>query len=124
MENVKKVICTVCPRGCHIDVTMDGREIKSIKGFTCKRGEAYARAECTAPVRTLTTTMKITGAALPRIPVKSKTPVPKEKLFDLMKAVSTATVKAPVKVGDVLLPNVCDTGVDIVASRDMSRLAQ
>lgn len=124
MENVKKVICIVCPRGCHIDVTMDGHEVKSIKGFTCKRGEAYARAECTAPVRTLTTTMKITGATLPRIPVKSKTPVPKEKLFDLMKVVSTVTVKAPVKVGDVLLPNVCDTGVDIVASRDMSRLAQ
>jgi CxxC motif-containing protein len=119
METVRKVICTTCPRGCHIDVTMDGSEVKSITGFTCKRGEAYARAECTHPVRTLTTTMKISGAALPRIPVKSKTPVPKEKLFDLMKVVNVVTVKAPVKVGDVLLPNACGTGVDIVASRNM-----
>lgn len=121
METKRTIICTVCPRGCKIDVTMDGGRIKDMKGFTCKRGEAYAQAECIAPVRTLTTTMRIIGAGLPVIPVKSQSPVPKEKLFDFMKAINSTQVKAPVNVGDIVLANACGTGINIVASRNMPR---
>lgn len=121
METVRKLVCIVCPRGCAIDVTMDGGEIKSVRGFTCKRGEAYARTECTAPTRTLTTTVRISGARLPMIPVKTKTPVPKGKIFECMDAIKDVSVSAPVHVGDVLLRDVCGTGSDIVASRTMAK---
>lgn len=121
MEKKRTIICTVCPRGCKIDVTMDDDKIKNIQGFTCKRGETYAQAECISPVRTLTTTMRITDASLPVIPVKSQSPVPKDKLFDFMKAINSTQTKAPVKVGDIVLKNACGTGINIVASRNMPR---
>jgi CxxC motif-containing protein len=119
MESKRQLVCIVCPRGCKIDVTMDGTEIKSIKGFTCKRGEEYAKTECIAPVRTLTTTMRISGANLPLLPVKSQSPVPKGMLFDFMKAINGTQVTAPVAVGDIVLANACGTGINIVASRNM-----
>ena len=42
--------------------------------------------------------------------------IPKEKIFDICDAMRGLSVNAPVKIGDVILKNVCDTGVDIVAS--------
>jgi CxxC motif-containing protein len=124
MLTERKLICIVCPRGCQINVQMDGSEIKSIQGQTCKRGEEYARAECTAPRRTLTTTAKIRGAALPLLPVRSQTPVPKERLFDIMREINRVSISAPVKAGDIVLENACGTGVNIIASRDMPQKSE
>ena len=58
----KEIICTGCPRGCHITVEGEGDAILSVEGFACKRGDTYARAEFAHPVRILTTTVKMAGA--------------------------------------------------------------
>lgn len=112
----KEIICTVCPMGCHIMVDGEKDDIKSVEGFTCKRGEKYARAEFTHPVRILTSTIRTDSAHTPLVPVRSAEPVPKEKLFDCMKVINSAQVKLPVKAYDVLIENICDTGVNIVAT--------
>jgi len=102
-----------------ITVTMQGETIEKITGNTCKRGEAYARTEVTAPVRTVTSTVKVTGGSLPVVSVKTKADIPKEKIFACMEELYAVKVKAPVHIGDVILENVCETGIPVVATSNI-----
>lgn len=113
----KNIICTVCPRGCHVKVTMNGTEVADVADYGCKRGKEYATAEATHPVRILTTTVKIADAPYNLLPVRSNAPVPKELQMECMKAIKAVSVTAPVQAGDVVLANICGTGVDIVATK-------
>lgn len=110
---MQKVTCIICPKGCEIEV-----EGETTRGHGCKRGIAYALAETTNPVRTLTTTVRISGTdAL--LPVRSAAPIPKPALFTAMEVLRNASVKPPVAVGDCVVANVADTGVDIVAAKSV-----
>lgn len=111
----KEIICTVCPRGCHIQVEGDPSFVTSVAGQGCKRGLEYATNEFIHPVRILTTTVKLTCGEL--LPVRSSQPVPKEKLFDCMDAIRSITVSAPVERYEVILSDICGTGVDMVATK-------
>ena len=112
----KNLICVSCPLGCPIEVEIENGEVVSVTGNTCKRGDAYARAEITNPVRSLTTSVKVENGLHPVVPVKSSGPVPKDKMFDCMKEINSVTVKAPVKIGDIVIENILGLGVDIVAT--------
>ena len=112
----KNLICVACPLGCPIEVEIENNEVVSVTGNTCKRGDAYARTEITNPVRSLTTSVKVENGLHPVVPVKSSGPVPKDKMFDCMKEINSVTVKAPVKIGDVVIENILGLGVDIVAT--------
>ena len=112
----KNLVCVSCPLGCPIEVEIENGEVISVTGNTCKRGDAYARTEVTHPVRSLTSTVKVNGGVHPVVPVKSAGPVPKELMFDCMKVINSASVDAPVKIGDVVVENILGTGVDIVAT--------
>lgn len=115
----KEVICTVCPRGCHIIVEGEGETISSVEGYSCKRGLEYASAEFAHPVRILTTTVKLAGEEHDLLPVRSSAPVPKEKLFDCMNVIRSVEQPRPVKRYEVVVPNICGTGADIVATKDV-----
>jgi CxxC motif-containing protein len=115
----KTIICTVCPRGCHIDVTGEGTRVDTINGFSCKRGERYATDEFILPKRIFTTTVKIDGASEPLLPVRSDAPVPKAKLFEIVAEVRKIQAVSPVRIGDVIVKNVLGLGVDIVACRNI-----
>ena len=97
---------------------MDGREIVSVSGNTCPRGDAYARKEVTNPTRIVTSTVKVEGGLVEMISVKTKEDIPKDKIFDCMRALKGITVKAPVHIGDVILADAAGTGVDVVATRN------
>jgi CxxC motif-containing protein len=96
---------------------MEGTEVLSVTGNTCKRGEVYARSEVVAPVRTVTTTIKVSGGAVDRVSCKTKSPVPKDKIFDVMEEIASASCKAPVKIGDVLIADCAGTGVPVIATK-------
>ena len=108
--------------GCRISVTMNGDDIISVTGNTCKRGYVYACNEVRSPVRTVTTTIKVTGGAADRVSCKTREPVPKDKIFEVMEAVNKASCKAPVAIGDVLIEDVAGTGVAIVATKAVGSL--
>ena len=112
----KDIICTVCPTGCTIHVEGENGKISKIEGFSCPRGKVYAENEFISPVRILTSTAKVKGAKTPLVAIRSKTPVPKDKLFDCMDEIRKLDLAAPVSRGDVLIKNICGTGVDIVAT--------
>lgn len=105
--------------GCPLTVEMDGDEIISVTGNTCKRGDVYARKEVTAPTRIVTSTVKVTNGSADMVSVKTKTDIPKDKIFDCVKCLKGVSVEAPVHIGDVIVPNAAGTGVDIVATKDV-----
>ena len=117
----RELTCINCPMGCRITVTMDGNEIKSVTGNTCKRGDTYARTEVISPVRTVTTTIKVSGGVQDRVSCKTKDPVPKNMIFEVMEAINKAECKAPINIGDVLIENAAGTGVAVVATKAVDR---
>lgn len=104
--------------GCPVTVEMEGDEIVNVSGNTCPRGDAYARKEVTNPTRIVTSTVKVEGGLVEMISVKTKEDIPKDKIFDCVRALKGVTVKAPVHIGDVILADVAGTGVDVVATRN------
>lgn len=113
---MKKLVCIVCPRGCRLTVE-EGEEIR-VSGNACPRGETYARQELFAPVRVLTATVALEGGVHPRLPVKTSGAIPRERVSEAAALLRELRVTAPVKAGQVLLPNILDTGVDVIATRD------
>lgn len=111
--------CIGCPLGCSITVCMQDKEIISVTGNTCPRGEAYARKEVTAPTRIVTTTVCVSGASSPVVSCKTKSDIPKGMIFDVIDALKDITVTAPIKIGDTLVKDVAGTGVDIVATQNV-----
>ena len=112
----QQLVCIVCPKGCRLMVE-DGK----VTGAGCERGVAYAIKETTHPTRVITSTVCIEGASLPRLPVKTDSDIPKECIFEAMALLDGLTVSAPVKVGDVIVPAVCGTEANWIATRDMGR---
>ncbi|MEG0540692.1 MAG: DUF1667 domain-containing protein [Angelakisella sp.] len=110
--------CIVCPVSCRVTVT-ESPDGLQVTGNQCKRGEKHAKAEHTQPLRMLTSTVKVSGGRLPRLPVISTAEIPKAKMQACLAQLYAVTVTAPVKCGQVILANVGSTGVDIVAGRTM-----
>lgn len=121
-ENVIKVIrCIVCPTGCSIKVIgKDDKEV-SFEGYTCNRGLEYAEQEFREPKRILTTTMKVENGALPLIPVRTNKPLLKDKLNEALEIIAQSQVQAPIKMGDILIENILEMGINIIASRNLEK---
>ena len=112
-----RLICINCPRGCELDVeVMEGSV--TVKGHVFPRGEEYGRAEATNPVRMVTGLVKVAGSRRP-LPVKTRTAIPKGKIADVTNLLANTTVVAPKCTGDVIIPDVCGTGIDVVATADL-----
>lgn len=122
MSQTQEIVCIVCPVGCRMKVTETETGRWLVEGNTCKRGQIYAKKEMTNPTRILPTTVKIKNGFLRRLPVKTNGAIPKGKLFEAMKIINTVEVEAPIKVGQVIIENILDTGIDVVASRSMKKL--
>ena len=107
--------------GCPITVEMEDGQIINVTGNTCKRGEVYARKEVTSPTRIVTSTVKVKGGTADMVSVKTKEDLPKDKIFDCIRALKGIEAEAPVQIGDVILKDAAGTGVDIVATRNVER---
>ena len=112
------IICVACPKGCRLEVLREEGEIL-VEHAGCKRGREYALAEISDPRRMLASTVRISGALHPLLPVATAAPFPKGHLRDLLAALRQVQVRAPVRVGQVILPDALGSGIDILASRDM-----
>lgn len=111
------IICIGCPLGCRVTVETDRRgRIAGTKGAECKEGEKYAAREYSAPVRTLTATVRTGSEEFPLLPVRTSSPVPRRRLADIMKETARIVAGPPVETGQVIAENVCGTGSDLVAT--------
>ena len=114
-------LCIGCPLGCRLEIDegADG-DIVEVRGFSCRKGREYAVQEHTDPRRLVTTTVAVEGARVPRLPVRTVDAVPKDLVVDVCRALAGVHLRAPVALGDVVLADVCGTGVDVVATRAMA----
>jgi len=118
--NAKRLTCILCPNGCELDVFVSGSptaESIRVEGNLCPRGNGYALEELTAPKRTLTTSILVRGGAQPQASVKTTDPVLRELLPKIRNVLRGTQVDAPVAIGDVVLSDVAQSGVDVVITR-------
>ena len=111
--------CICCPLGCRIEVALDENgQVSEVSGYTCKRGADYAAQEAVAPERMVTAVLCVSGCLEP-VSVKTQRPVPKAAMKDVLAAVAALRLVAPVAAGDVLIEDVCGTGVAVVATKSV-----
>ena len=114
-----ELICTLCPIGCNLRVEHDDVRVRTVEGNRCKRGVDHAAVEIFRPERIVTTTVRILGARLSLLPVKTARAVPRNLCISVVEEASRLTVHAPVKVGDTIAPGILGTGVDLIATRSL-----
>ncbi len=117
---MKEFTCVSCPLGCRLRAEEKNGEY-IIEGYTCKRGLEYGLQEMRDPRRNISSTVRVKNGFLNLLPVKTSAPIPKDKIFSVMEEINKQEVSAPIKVGAVIIDNVLETGVSIVATRDMPR---
>ena len=120
MTEMRELICINCPLGCGLTVTMKDGEVVNVEGNTCPKGEAYGKKEVTNPTRIVTSTVRVSGGLMPVVSVKTASDIPKEKIMDCARVLKDVKVQAPVAIGDVVLENICGTGVSIIATKNVS----
>ena len=114
----KKLICVGCPKGCAVTVRLRDGAVAAVEGNLCPKGEAYARQEAVNPCRTLTCLMRAGNRAAP-FSVKSTAPIPREALLQCVAELYRTRPQAPIRAGEVVARNICGTGADVAATRDL-----
>lgn len=116
-----EITCIICPMGCEVTVHHKEGEITNIEGHQCKKGIEYVKEEIFEPKRTLTTTMLVKDGELPLVSVKTSSPIPREKLFEVMDRISQIEVDAPIEIGDALVKNILGLNSDVVATKKIRK---
>jgi len=118
MTEKKMITCIECPMGCRLTV-MGAEDHLKITGYRCVQGKQYGLQETTNPTRVLTSTVWVQNGTGPLISVRSAGPIPKYLVASCVTELAHVQVKAPIQMGGIILPNIAETGVDIVATRPM-----
>lgn len=114
--------CTTCPSECLLTVEVerdtDGAvaEVHSVTGNNCPRGDKFAHQELTCPMRVLTTTVAVSGGDEALLPVRTAEAIPLALHAHAMDLIRGVIVEAPIRMGDIVLPNLLNTGIDLIAS--------
>jgi len=117
-DKKRELTCIICPIGCRITVdAADGDFVFS--GNKCPKGAEFARKEITAPLRTLTTTVRTTFPGIPVLPVKTSGEAPKDKLNEIIRELSKLVIKERIGIGETIVADILGTGIDIIATSDM-----
>ena len=114
-----EVTCIMCPLGCSVEVLIDGQEVSVTKGCRCKEGMKFVKMEAVFPGRILTTTMRTDRPDFPLLPVRSNKEISKDKLLSCVRTISEQHVRTPVTLGQTVVENILDLGVDIIACRSI-----
>ena len=121
MTEKKQITCIVCPIGCKILVNKKGDKVEICSGNKCKKGIDYATYEALDPRRVLTTSVFVEDGEWPLVSVKSSKPIPKDRIFDVLEEIKKVRIKAPVKIGKIIIRNVAKTGIDIISTKSINK---
>lgn len=116
---IKELTCIGCPMGCTLHVELEKDKVLLVSGNSCPKGDLYARKEVVHPMRIVTTVLPVDGSRLEKmISVKTSREIPKEKVLACVRSLKGIRVQAPIRIGDVIVRNILDTGADIVATKN------
>ena len=118
----KTFICITCPNGCEIGVEYEGDHIGSIEGHLCPKGVEYVNKELFFPERNIASLVYVENGRIPLASVKTSKPIPKDLIFDVVCEIKKQKLKAPARIGDIVIEDVLGTGSDIVVTKDVERL--
>ncbi|HOW37669.1 MAG TPA: DUF1667 domain-containing protein [Candidatus Izemoplasmatales bacterium] len=121
MKETRQLTCISCPMGCPLTVEMEDGVITNVLGYTCRRGEEYARKEVTNPRRTLTSVIPVLHGEIDMVSVKTRTDIPKAMVRECILALKNLEIEAPVVIGQVIVHDLCGTGVDLIATKAVRR---
>lgn len=121
MAEKKELTCIGCPMGCQMEVELEDGVVRKIVGFACKKGEAYAAKEVVDPRRIVTTILPVDGGEIGMVPVKTSSDIPKPLIRAAMDCLKNLRITAPVEAGQVIVEDLCGTGVAVVATRAIAR---
>lgn len=116
-----EVVCILCPVGCKITVEIKDGEVVKIENAGCKRGIEYSLKEIESPVRDFFTTVRVVGGRTPVVSVRSTEPVPKSMLMPCAAELAKMVIPAPVGIGDIIVKNMLNLSVDMVATKDVDK---
>lgn len=121
MSEERQLTCIGCPRGCSLKVYLNGTTVVDVTGNACKRGAAYGEKECTNPTRIVTSCVKVKDGVENVVSVKTEEDIPKEKIFQCLEALRNVVVEAPITINDIIIKNVADTGINIIATKNIDQ---
>lgn len=111
--------CICCPLGCSLEVSFDAEGgIAAVEGNVCARGADYAASEATSPQRMVTSVVCVKGCLEP-LSVKTASPVPKQCVQDVLDVCASLCLAVPIAAHEVVIADVCGTGVDVVATKSL-----
>ncbi len=113
-----ELVCIVCPNGCRLQAEKTQSGVK-VTGAKCKRGVSFAEAELTAPTRSVTSSVKTSVKGYPVVSVKTDGEIPKDKIFALMRVLSSYVLTKAVPVGTVIIKDAVGSGVNVVTTAEM-----
>lgn len=117
--------CTTCPSECLLTVEVERETggsvaaVRSVTGNSCPRGDKFAHQELTCPVRVLTTTVAVSVGDEALLPVRTAEAIPLELHAQAMNLIRGLVVNAPIRMGDVVLENLLNTNIDLIASMNI-----
>ena len=113
----RQLICIGCPLGCMLTATLENGTVTAVTGNTCRRGDEYARKECTTPERTVTGTVRVAGGSAGVVSVRTSAPIPKDHVTVWAEKLRTIPAPAgPIRPGQILLRDPFGMKVDILAT--------
>lgn len=120
MNDEANITCILCPIGCEIRINK--KELFIIDGAKCKKGIEYSKNEVLNPKRILTTSILVRNGNIPLVSVKTNKPIPKDKIFKILKIIKNTSVNAPIEIGEIIIKNILDTGSDIIATKTIKKI--
>ena len=114
------ITCIACPVGCMLEVWRGPDGSVLVAKNVCARGLAYGAQEFSAPVRTVTSSVRVERGAEPLAAVRSASPIPKEKIGAALAEIRALKRAAPLAPGDVLFDDLAGTGVPLVVTRGVA----
>lgn len=121
MAKVITIVCTNCPLGCRVSVEREADGSFKVSGNKCQRGYDFAVEEMTDPKRVLTTSVKVVDGEIPLVSVRTFPRIPKRLIPAAMEKIRKLRVRAPVRVGDVLVKDLLGTGAKLLATRTVAK---
>ena len=114
--------CIVCPNGCEVEAEFAGKDVLSVSGNLCPKGKDYVTQELTDPRRTIASSVMVEGGELPLASVRLTRGIPKDRIYDAMTEIRKIRLQAPVKIGQVVIPNLLGLNSDVVVTKNVNAI--
>lgn len=114
--------CIICPNGCEITVETDAQQIVSMTGAGCPRGKRYVKQEIIAPLRTISSSVRVLDGVMPIASVRLTRPVPRDQIFPVMREIEKAVITAPVAIGDCVIPSVLGFDSNVIITKNIDHI--